>query len=160
MVKYIVLAGVLLLAVASGVKAQEQEDKTRFVAGISGPELIHAGITFKITRSNRIGVSAGAAPSWGTTWSSVNLENRLYVNVDSPYWFFRQGITYFPSASSDAQHFSFSLTAGRDFMFKNGHSGITVDGGVFYLAESEDSSVILIRSLNLWPALRVQLYFF
>jgi hypothetical protein len=44
-------------------------------------------------------------------------------------------------------------------VFKKITNGITIDAGVFYLPESEDSSIILIRSLNLWPALRFELHF-
>ena len=48
---------------------------------------------------------------------------------------------------------------GKDIPFKKNKNGITIDFGVFYLADSEQSSIILIRPLNLWPALRIELYF-
>jgi len=48
---------------------------------------------------------------------------------------------------------------GKDILFKNPRNGITIDAGVFYLQDSEGSSIILIPSLDLWPALRIQFYF-
>jgi hypothetical protein len=105
----------------------------------------------------------GAGPSMGMLWSSVNLEHRLYFGKESQEtnqktWFLRQGTTFFPSAKS-SQQFTLTLTAGKDFIFKKIKNGITIDAGVFYLPKSERSSIILIRSLNLWPALRFEFFF-
>jgi hypothetical protein len=136
---------------------------TRFVIGVSGPELFHAGITYRIANASQFGLSAGAAPSLGKVWSSLNLEHRLYLGknalpIERKVWFFRQGTTFFPSASSP-QQFTLTGTVGKDFLFKNGRKGITIDAGVFYLPKSERSSIILVRSLDLWPALRFQFFF-
>jgi hypothetical protein len=137
--------------------------KMRIVAGVSGPELLHAGITYRIANVSQLGLNAGAAPSLGMIWTAVSLEHRLYLGkndarINQKTWFFRQGTTFFPSAES-SQQFTLNLTVGKDLPFKNINNGITVDAGVFYLPESETSSIVLFRSLNLWPALRFELYF-
>ena len=143
--------------------AQEGKiSKTRFVIGLSAPELLHAGLTYRIANASLIGLSVGAGPSLGTIWPSINLEHRLYlgknsVKTNQKIWFFRQGTTFFPAAQSP-QKFTLNLTVGKDIPFKN-KNGITIDVGVFYLPESESSSIILVRSLNLWPALRFEFYF-
>lgn len=141
-----------------------QEDKTRFVVGLSGPELLHAGITYRLANSSQIGLNAGAGPSMGEIWTSISLEHRLYIGKNSEKskqktWFFRQGTTFFPSATISSQLFTLNATIGKDLPFKDPTTGMTIDLGVFHLPDSENSSLILIRSLNLWPALRFQLYF-
>jgi hypothetical protein len=142
---------------------QEGKGKTRLVVGLSGPELIHIGVTYRIANASQIGVSAGAGPSFGSVWPTLSLEHRLYAGKNSEKtaqktWFFRQGTTFFPAAKSP-QQFTLNLTLGKDILFKNLKNGMTIDAGVFYLPESESSSIILVRSLNLWPALRFQFYF-
>lgn len=137
--------------------------KTRFVAGLSAPELLHAGITYRIANVSQIGLNAGAGPSLGMIWTSISLEHRLYlgkndVRINQKTWFFRQGTTFFPSAES-TRRFTLNLTLGKDIPFKNIKNGITIDAGVFYLPESEYSTIILVKSLNLWPALRFEFYF-
>lgn len=143
--------------------AQDKKmNKARFVIGLSAPELLHAGLTYRIANASQIGLSVGAGPSLGSIWPSINVEHRLYfgknsIKTDQKIWFFRQGTTFFPSAQSP-QKFTLNLTVGKDIPFKN-KNGITIDAGVFYLPESESSSIILVRSLNLWPALRFEFYF-
>ena len=137
--------------------------ETRIVAGLSGPELLHAGITYRIANISQLGLNAGAGPSLGNIWISISLEHRLYLGkndarINQKTWFFRQGTTFFPSAKS-SQQFTLNLTLGKDIPFKNIKKGITIDAGVFYLPESENSSIILVKSLNLWPALRFEFYF-
>ena len=137
--------------------------KTRFVTGLSAPELLHAGVTYRIANVSQIGLNAGVGPSSGTIWTSISLEHRLYLGknderINQKTWFFRQGTTFFPSAKSP-QQFTLNLTVGKDILFKNIKNGITIDAGVFYLPGSERSSIILVRSLNLWPALRFEFYF-
>lgn len=138
--------------------------KTNIVLGAAGPELFHAGVTYRPVNTHLLGITAGAGPSSGTVWTALSLEHRWYVGKDDSRinrktWFLRQGTTYFPAATKPSQHFTFNFTAGKDIPFKNVKNGITIDAGVFYLADSESSSIILIRSLNLWPALRFQFYF-
>jgi hypothetical protein len=58
-----------------------------------------------------------------------------------------------------SQKFSLNLTFGEDIISGNINNGFTVDAGVFYLPKSSMSSIILIRSLNLWPAIRFEFYF-
>jgi hypothetical protein len=145
------------------VCAQENKiNKTRFIAGLSGPELLHVGFTHRLASVSQVGLSVGAGPSMNMLWSSLNLEHRLYFGKKSQHtnqktWFFRQGTTFFPSAKS-SQQFTLTLTAGKDLVFKKIKNGITIDAGVFYLPESERSSIILVRSLNLWPALRFEFF--
>ncbi|MEO5946507.1 MAG: hypothetical protein ABIP79_06790 [Chitinophagaceae bacterium] len=142
---------------------ETQTNKTKIVGGISGPELLHVGITYRIANSSQLGLNVGAGPSLGTIWTSISLEHRLYLGknnsrTDLKSWFFRQGTTFFPSAKPP-QQFTLNLSVGKDLPFKNPKNGITIDAGVFYLPQSESSSIILIKSLCLWPALRFQLYF-
>jgi len=141
---------------------KDKPDKTRLVFGLSGPELLHLGVTHRIADASQLGLNAGIGPSLGMAWTSINLEHRLYLGAHSERsnrktWFFRQGTTFFPSARSP-QKFTLTLTGGKDFIFKNPRNGISIDAGVFHLPDSEQSSLILIKSLSLWPALRVQLY--
>ncbi len=144
--------------------AQKNEiSKLKFVTGMAGPELLHAGVTYRIANSSQLGVCAGVGPTWGAIWPTLNLEHRLYFArnakmTNKKMWFFRQGTTFFPSARR-RQQFTLNITVGKDLPFKNFRNGITIDAGVFYLPESERSSIILVRSLNLWPALRFQFYF-
>lgn len=154
---------IFLLAGLSLYAQNEKKSSTNFIAGLSGPELLHAGVSFRVANSNLFGINAGIGPSAGEVWSSINAEHRFYfgkndANTNLKAWFCRQGITYFPSANS-SQHFALTLTGGKDFSFKRSGNGITIDAGVFYLKDSESSSIILIRSLNLWPALRFEFYF-
>lgn len=142
---------------------QEGIGKTRFVAGLSGPELLHAGVTYRVSNASQVGLNAGLGPLSGTVWTAISLEHRLYIGKNSEKtnqktWFFRQGATFYPQANS-SQHFTLNLTGGKDIVFKNGRNGLTIDAGIFYLPESESSSIILVRSLNLWPALRFEFYF-
>ncbi len=138
--------------------------KTRIVTGISGPELFHAGVTYRLANISQLGFNAGIAPSYGLIWSALSLEHRLYFGknnekINYKTWFCRQGTTFYPSATKPSQQFSCNLTIGKDIPFHNYKNGITIDLGVFYLNDSEESSIILVRSLNLWPALRFEFYF-
>lgn len=141
----------------------EKKTTTNFVLGVSGPELLHAGVAFRVSNSNQLGINAGIGPSSGEVWPSLSIEHRLYLGkndtkTNQKLWFCRQGATFFPSARS-SQKFALTLTGGKDFSFKKPGNGITIDAGFFYLPESESSSIILIRSLNLWPAVRFEFYF-
>ena len=62
---------------------KETTSKTRFVIGLSGPELLHAGLTYRIANASQFGLSAGAGPSPGTTWTSINVEHRLYFGKNA-----------------------------------------------------------------------------
>jgi hypothetical protein len=152
--------------------AQEQKvSKTKFIIGLSAPEIFHAGVTYRIANASLIGLNAGLGPTMGGVWPSISLEHRLYFGKNSEVngqkiWFFRQGTTFFPVATesedpakTSSQSFTLNLTVGKDLPSKNHKSGATIDAGVFYLPGSEQSSVILVRSMNLWPALRFEFYF-
>lgn len=157
---------IILLSVSFKINLYAQKEtvkRTKIIIGLSAPELLHAGISYRLANISQLGVSVGAGPSSGTIWTAINLEHRLYFGKNSEKtnqktWFFRQGTTFFPSAKP-SQKFTLNLTAGKNILFKKIGSGITIDAGVFYLPESENSSVILVRSLNLWPALRFEFYF-
>ena len=158
---------VIILALTFSINLSGQEEKitkTRFVTGLSGPELLHVGATYRLADISQIGINAGIGPSMGQIWTAISLEHRLYFGksnekTNHKTWFCRQGITFYPSAAESSQQFTLNLTMGKDIPFKKNINGITVDFGVFYLADSGQSSIILIRSLNLWPALRIEFYF-
>ncbi|HEX5552593.1 MAG TPA: hypothetical protein VFX43_05030 [Chitinophagaceae bacterium] len=139
----------------------EKVSKTRFVIGLSDPELLHAGVTFRIANASQLGLNVGAGPTLGGVWPAISLEHRLYVGKDNERvnqktWFFRQGTTFFTSAESP-QQFTLNLTVGKDLLFKNIKNGITIDAGLFYLPRDERSSTG--RSFFLVPALRFEFYF-
>ena len=143
--------------------AQKEIKKIKFIVGLSSPELIHAGVTYRIANISQLGVSVGAGPTWGGIWPTINFEHRLYLlknsdKTNEKTWFFRQGTTFFPSANAP-QQFSLTLTIGKDVLFKKMGRGITIDAGVFFLAESENSSEPDGESFQLWPALRFEFYF-
>ena len=157
------LLAVLLLLITTNSWSQKDEKPAKLVAGIAGPELLHAGINYRAGNSNLLGLNFGIGPTSGGTWPTISAEHRLYFGKNHERsgmksWFCRQGVTFFPSAKS-SQQVSFNLTVGKDLPFKKAGNGFTIDAGVFYLNDSEESSIILIRSLNLWPALRFQFYF-
>ena len=159
-----VMAIAILFPFSLNLAAQKDiPPKLRIVAGISSPELLHAGITDRIANISQVGLNAGVAPSWGMVWTAISLEHRLYLGkndtrINQKTWFFRQGITFFPAAESP-QQFTLNFTVGKDIPFTKIKHGITIDAGVFSLPESENSSLILVKSLNLWPALRFEFYF-
>ncbi|HEX5552594.1 MAG TPA: hypothetical protein VFX43_05035 [Chitinophagaceae bacterium] len=140
----------------------ERVSKTRFVIGPSLPELLHAGVTYRIANASQLGLNVGASPDIEGVWPAISIEHRLYVGEDhkrsnQKTWFFRQGTTFYPSAET-SRKFTLTLTVGKDILF-NKKNGITIDAGVYYLPHSERSSLILVKSLNLLPALRFEFYF-
>lgn len=162
--KYLILLTSFFLIHSPTYCQGKNMSNAKFVTGLSGPELLHAGITYRLANASLLGINAGVGPSSGTIWPSISLEHRLYLGkndkrLDMKTWFFRQGTTFFPSATKSSQQFTLNLTVGKDLLFKNPNNGITIDAGVFYLADSDQSSIILVRSLNLWPALRFELFF-
>ena len=160
--KYLLVL-IAFLPYSFNLSAQKvKSDKTRVVFGLAGPELLHVGVTHRVADVSQLGLSVGVGPSKGMAWTSINFEHRLYLGAHSERsnrktWFFRQGTTFFPP-ETPPQKFTLTLTGGKDFLFKNPKNGITIDAGVFYLPDSDRSSLNLIKSLNLWPALRFQLY--
>lgn len=146
------------------ILAQDGARRTKFVAGVAAPEIIHAGITWRAANISLLGLSGGIGPSWGTAWTTVSLEHRLYLGKNSAatsqkVWFFRQGATWFPAETEASRKLSLNVTGGKDFAFRNPRNGITIDAGFFYLAGSENSAIILFWSWNIWPAVRIQFYF-
>ncbi len=161
--KFAIAIITLFLFTSNLYSQKDLPGKIKVVAGLSAPELLHAGVTFRIANISQLGLNAGAGPSLGTIWTAISLEHRLYLGkndtrLNQKTWFFRQGTTFFPSAQS-SQQFTLNLTLGKDIPFKSIKNGITIDAGVFSLPGSENSSIILVKSLNLWPALRFEFYF-
>lgn len=138
------------------VAAQEDSlTKTKFVIGLSAPELLHTGVNIDLTKYNQLGVSAGIGPSWGSVWPTLNVEHRLYFGkiiqeTKRRRWFFKQGFTYF--AAEDDQS-ALTFTFGADLKSKARKRGWTIDLGAFVLFQSEND-----RENMIYPALRFQYY--
>ncbi len=137
--------------------------KTRIVAGIAVPEFLHLGASYRIANISQIGFSGGVGPSYGATIISLSVEHRLYFGknkekTNQKAWFFRQGVSYFPGEQS-SQKFSFNLTIGKDFIFKDIRNGITIDVGIIALSNSQSDYYHVVPTYEVWPALRFQFYF-
>ena len=90
-----------LLSFSQILSAQKETiKKTKIVIGISSPELLHAGATYRLANISQIGLNVGGAPSLGGIWPSASFEHRLYIGKnseksDQKTWYFRQGTTFF-----------------------------------------------------------------
>ncbi|MES2431768.1 MAG: hypothetical protein V4556_12585 [Bacteroidota bacterium] len=138
----------------------EKVSRTKFVLGLSIPEILHMGATYRISNSSLVGLNAGAGPTWGGLWPTINLEHRLYIGktneaINRKVWFFRQGATIF-TAAENSQRLAITFTLGKDILFKNKSNGITIDAG-FFMQRPEAFSYY--KSLKIWPALRFELFF-
>ncbi|HYC40216.1 MAG TPA: hypothetical protein VEB63_06985 [Chitinophagaceae bacterium] len=67
----------------SAIAQEKESSNTRLVAGLSGPELLHAGVTYRIANVSQVGLNAGIGPSAGTVWTAFSLEHRLYFGKNS-----------------------------------------------------------------------------
>lgn len=129
--------------------------KSRFVVGISAPELLHAGVNVDLGTRSQVGVSAGIGPSWGTVWPTISLEHKLYFgaireSTQRRPLFFRQSGTYFLSGRSQA---AIALTFGGDLKSKSRHKGWTIDLGLFLLIQNYQD-----KENRFYPAVRFQHY--
>ena len=129
--------------------------KTRFVIGISAPELLHAGINIDLGKFNQVGFSAGIGPSWGTVWPTLNIEHRLYFgkyieSTNRRKLFFKQGATYFTAGENES---AVSFSVGADLKSKARNRGWTIDLGGFILFQNYRD-----RQNKFYPALRFQHY--
>lgn len=129
--------------------------KTRFVIGISAPELFHAGVNIDLGKSNELGASAGIGPSMGTVWPTLNIEHRLYFgkiieSTNRKRWFFKQGATLF---TADKDQKALTFTVGADLKSKASNNGWTIDIGGFILFQNDRD-----RKNQFYPALRFQHY--
>ncbi|KAA9332336.1 hypothetical protein F0P96_12725 [Hymenobacter busanensis] len=146
---------VLLWLSTLGASAQDPAfARTKFVIGLSAPELLHVGVGIDATKYNQLGLGAGVGPSWGTLWPSLSAEHRLYFGktqelTNRKQWFFRQGATYFPAGDEGAG----TLSIGIDFKSKRSNSGWTIDAGMFWFYPQDQD-----RYYNSFPALRFQHY--
>lgn len=131
--------------------------KSRFVLGLSSPELLHIGYGIDVSRKYHIGITAGIGPSWGTAWPQFSIEQRiLFATSDSPgqkgQWFFRQGFNYFPFGEDLLVTFSI----GRDSKWDSNQDCWTFDLGfstfIFYNRQYEYSEPYY----NFVPVIRVQ----
>jgi len=130
--------------------------RTRFVAGLSAPELLHIGVNYDLAKFSQLGFSAGIGPSWGGVWPTLNLEHRLYLGKTSQFTnrkqlFFRQGVTWF--TASDNNQYSLNLTVGGDLKSKSPKRGWTIDGGLLILFQDDTEMKTMVL-----PALRFQYY--
>lgn len=144
------------LAILSLFAQTDTLTKTKFVIGLSAPELLHAGVNFDLSRWNQLGLSVGVGPSLGQAWPTVNLEHRLYFGTigdltNRRKWFFRQGGTWFPAGKEGAG----SLTLGIDLKSKHPSRGWTIDAGTFILFRNRRD-----YKNQIYPALRFQYYSF
>jgi hypothetical protein len=57
---------------------KERISKARFITGLSGPELLHAGVTYRVANFSQFGLNAGIGPTLGGIWPALSLEHRLY----------------------------------------------------------------------------------
>jgi len=118
--------------ISPGAKAQYRNvTRTRILAGLSSPELFHVGINTDISKSSQLGINGGVFYSPGSSWPSVSLEHRLYLGkiddvMGRKKWFFRQGITWFPSGDDVIG----TLSVGLDLKSRNNYKGWTVDIGL------------------------------
>lgn len=110
------LCFLILLAITAFVVSAQADTltKTRFVIGLSAPELVHAGINMDLGKSNQVGINAGIGPSWGAVWPTLNIEHRLYFGklieaTNRRKWFFKQGATYFTGSKKQS---AVSFTVG------------------------------------------------
>ncbi|WP_133273765.1 hypothetical protein [Hymenobacter radiodurans] len=137
------------------VSAQDMSmTKTKFVVGVSGPELLHAGVGFDLTSINQLGFTVGVGPTWGGVWPTLNAEHRLYfgkvqASTNRRKLFFRQGATYFTEDEEGAG----VLSLGIDLKSKKANRGWTIDVGYFLLfPRTED------RHRDSFPAVRFQYF--
>jgi hypothetical protein len=129
--------------------------KTRFVIGLSAPELLHVGINTDLGKSSQVGFSAGIGPSWGGFWPTLNIEHRLYLgkileSTNRRQFFFKQGATYFTSSEKQK---AVTFSVGADLKSKNRGYGWTIDFGGFILIQNHQD-----RENQFYPALRFQHY--
>jgi len=130
--------------------------KTRFVIGLGAPELLHVGVNQELSKFNQIGINAGLGPTWGGVWPTFSIEHKLYFkDLSDPLtgrkWFFRQGVTFFPSGDGE---FALTFTFGKDFKSKTKNEGLILDfGGIIFIDKSEYGN-----NNQFWPALRFQYY--
>ena len=82
-IKYVMVVFILFSWNQNLYSQEKKISRTRFVIGLSAPELLHAGLTYRIANASQIGLSVGAGPSLGTIWPSINLEHRLYFGKNS-----------------------------------------------------------------------------
>lgn len=155
------LIGSLSLRFAGEVCAQKREvTKTRILAGISSPELFHVGMNTDLSKSSQLAFSTGVFYSPGTPWPSISVEHRLYLgkvdeDMERKKWFFRQGITWFPSGDDVVG----TLSVGLDLKSKTNYKGWTVDLGLSgFIAHPSKSDPYYVNDYRyrFIPALRIQ----
>jgi hypothetical protein len=148
-----VFALLLSLFIQHSYAQETQSPKIRFVVGLSLPEGIHAGVTYRLASWSQLGVNAGLTPVWEDVFASVSLEHRIYFGNTHPRlgqktWFCRQGTSYLPREDA-GQQFTLNLSVGKDLVFKN-LNGLSIDAGVTYWQRDAPS--------NFAPILRFQFF--
>ncbi|SMB89889.1 hypothetical protein SAMN00120144_0993 [Hymenobacter roseosalivarius DSM 11622] len=138
-----------------GVSAQDMGlTKTKFVIGVSAPELLHAGVGFDLTTINQLGFTVGVGPTLGGVWPTVSAEHRLYfgkvqASTNRRKLFFRQGAIYYTAGDEGAG----VLSLGIDLKSKKANRGWTIDAGYFLLFPRTRD-----RYRDSFPALRFQYF--
>jgi len=154
----LILLYLLTLSISTLALGQEQENKARLAIGISAPEMLHFGLGIDISKSNQLGFYGGIGPSWGTIWTSLNVEHRWYFGnlsdaTNRKKWFFKQGYSYYPKGDDSI----ITLTIGKDLKSKNINNGWTIDWGLLYLIGHQRGAG---EPPAIFPALRFQYYGF
>ena len=139
--------------------------KTKIIIGLSTPEMAHVGMTYRISNLSQLGVSVGAAPSWGETFTTISLEHRLYFGNNNERsnqktFFTRQGTSFFLLTDE----ITLNLSVGKDFIFKNINNGFTMDFGVLMIPQKVNfyynNTVFDVQQMIIiYPAIRFQFYF-
>lgn len=138
--------------------------KTRFVAGLAVPELIHLGTNVDVASYNQIGGSAGFLVFYGYH-PTLNIEHRFYFgnlknSTKRTNWFFKQGVSYFFNIGDDigsAYQTSVNLSIGLDIKSKSRRNGWTVDLGSFIAFPQKGNEGINENNI-IGPSIRVQFY--
>ncbi|MBC6607209.1 hypothetical protein H8B13_10295 [Hymenobacter sp. BT188] len=149
--------GLLIVFQVMGLRGFAQDvalTRTKFVVGVSGPELLHLGVGVDVTTYNQLGFTVGVGPTWGGVWPTLNAEHRLYfgnvqVGTNRRKLFFRQGVTYFTEGEEGAG----VLSLGIDLKSKKANRGWTIDAGYCLLFPRTKD-----RYRDSFPALRFQYF--
>ena len=156
----------ILLMCLPFLSQSQNEDlsKTRFVAGLSYPELIHLGANVAVGNYNQIGGSVGFLVFYGYH-PTVNIEHRFYFENLKDFtkprnWFFRQAVTYYfiidDEIGGDYQA-SLILSVGLDFRSNSRKNGWTLDLGGF-IAYPKKGNRGINENHIIGPSLRIQFY--
>ncbi len=171
------LAGmVCCLPALAQYSSKAPEKKFEIDFGLGFPDLLHAGMKYKLSESSKIGMSYGAliAPggSRGRRMSAITLEHEYHFGKTSgkssmPLYFFGQKLTYIQDVDelSSSETVYFTPYIGKGF-YSEGPFGINIDLGLNF--KIHDQTMAHIESDNrnasssfpgVFPAMRLQFFF-